>query len=84
MLSVADLVLASGLVSINIQWEEVAADVKKPDFKIELEFVPLPDRRTAEVLAVLPTACLLTAPPERQRHIRLRLCYIVLCRGSRY
>jgi hypothetical protein len=66
MLSVADLVLASGLVSINIQWEEVAADVKKPDFKIELEFVPLPDRRTAEVLAVLPTACLLTAPPERQ------------------
>lgn len=50
MLSVADLVLASGLVSINIQWEEVAADVKEPDFKIELEFVPLPDQNSDETL----------------------------------
>jgi hypothetical protein len=59
-----DLVLASDLVSIGTPREELA-DVKAPDFEIELDFVPPPGRTLAEVLAVLPAACLLTAPPDK-------------------
>lgn len=59
------LVFASGPVSVETPWEEAVVDVKAPDFKIELDFVPPLGRTLAEVLAVLPAACLLTAPPER-------------------
>lgn len=57
-----DLVFASSLASIGTPREEVA-DVKAPDFENELDFVPPTGRTLAEVLAVLPAACLLTAPP---------------------
>lgn len=68
LLRVAGLVFVSGLLSIVTPWEEVA-NVKGPDFEIEVEFVPPPDLWPAEVLAVLPAACLLTAPPEREKYI---------------
>jgi len=68
LLRVAVLVFPSSLMSIDTPWEEVA-DVKGPDFETKLDFVPPPDLRPAEVLAVLPAACLLTAPPEREKYI---------------
>lgn len=71
LLRVAGLIFASGLVSIDTS-REVAADVKEPDFVIELDFVPPPDLRPAEVLAVLPAACLLEAPPERENTYQAR------------
>lgn len=46
--------------------EGIAADDKAPDFEVELFFVPPPPGRDGtlpEVLADLPTACLLTTPP---------------------
>lgn len=45
--------------------EGIDVDDKAPDFVVELVFVPQPGRdgTPAEVLADLPTACLLTTPP---------------------
>lgn len=48
------LVSASGLVD---------AAIKGADFEIEMDFVPPTDLTLAEVLVVLPAACLLTTPP---------------------
>ena len=68
-----DLVFPSSPVSIGTPREEVA-DVKAPDFEIELDFIPPPGRMLAEVLAVLPAACLLTAPPDKGSAYYIRLC----------
>jgi hypothetical protein len=65
---VGDLVLAPGIVpTVALCKEGIAADDKAPDFVVELVFVPPPGRdcMPTEVLADLPTACLLNTPPAR-------------------
>jgi hypothetical protein len=61
------LVFCSGPVPVETPWEDAVVDVKAPDFKIEMDFVAPLGCTLAEALAVLPAACLLTAPPEREK-----------------
>ena len=65
---VGDLVFAPGIVPMGALCKEgIAADDKAPDFDVELVLDPPPGRVSmlAEVLAELPTACLLATPPAQ-------------------
>jgi hypothetical protein len=72
------LVLAPGIVPTGVLCKEgLAVDDKAPDFVVELVFVPPPGRdgTPTEVLADLPTACLLTTPPAKGEKDVLN-CYL--------
>jgi hypothetical protein len=76
---VGDLVFAPAVVPMGALCKEgIDVDDKAPDFVVELVFVPQPGRdgTPAEVLADLPTACLLTTPPARgeKKCVRIALC----------